>query len=149
MFQSSGLPISFILWYINAHKLIAPHCCTAFCPNTKISPWLYLLFYWDPHGFLYIFSKLLLSTVSSVNYILVLTMWKITRKEPQVFEIILFMFISTWIDEISHIKGFCSKSWCSSHFSCQPDICFVCAFLSCCNIFNRSIDFRFLWYVFT
>ena len=40
-FKSSGLPIPFIIWYINAHKLIATHCCPAFCPNTTTSPWLY------------------------------------------------------------------------------------------------------------
>ena len=37
-FNSSGLPIPFILWYINTHKLIGTHCCPAFCPNTITSP---------------------------------------------------------------------------------------------------------------
>ena len=40
-FKSLGLPIPFILWYINAHKLIATHYCPGFCPNTTTSPWLY------------------------------------------------------------------------------------------------------------
>ena len=37
-FKSPGLLISFIFWHIKAHKLIATHCCPAFCPNTTKSP---------------------------------------------------------------------------------------------------------------
>ena len=60
-----------------------------------------LLFYGDPHGayqdqgFLYIIRELVLCTIASVNYIHVLTIWEITRKEPKVLEISLSMFIST------------------------------------------------------
>ena len=47
-----------------------------------------LLFYWDPHdvyqhqGFLYIIIELVLCTIASVNYTLVLTIWGIAWKEP-------------------------------------------------------------------
>ena len=60
-----------------------------------------LLFYWDPHsayqdeGFLHIIIELVLCTIASVNYTLVLTIWEITRKEPKLFEIFLSMLIST------------------------------------------------------
>jgi len=40
-FQASGLPVPFILWNINAHKLITTHCCPAFCPNTTTSPYIW------------------------------------------------------------------------------------------------------------
>ena len=66
------------------------------------------LFSWDPQGaykeqgFLYIIIELVLCTIASVNYILELTIWEITQKEPEVFEIFLSMFISTWIIDISH-----------------------------------------------
>ena len=59
------------------------------------------LFSWDPQGaykeqgFLYIIIELVLCTIASVNYILELTIWEITQKEPEVFEIFLSMFIST------------------------------------------------------
>ena len=47
-----------------------------------------LLFSWDPQGaykeqgFLYIIIELVLCTIASVNYTLVLTIWEITQKEP-------------------------------------------------------------------
>ena len=59
---------------------------------------VHLLFYWDPYqdqGFFYIITELVLGTIASVNYTLVLIIWEITRREPQVFEIFLSMFIST------------------------------------------------------
>ena len=66
------------------------------------------LFSWDPQGaykeqgFLYIIIELVLCTIASVNYTLELTIWEITQKEPQIFEIFLSMFISPWIIDISH-----------------------------------------------
>ena len=51
--------------------------------------------------FLYIIMELVLCTIASVNYTLVLTVWEITGKEPQVSEIFLPMFMSTCI-LISH-----------------------------------------------
>ena len=47
-----------------------------------------LLFSWDPQGaykeqgFLCIIIELVLCTIASVNYTLVLTIWEITQKEP-------------------------------------------------------------------
>ena len=47
-----------------------------------------LLFSWDSQGaykeqgFLYIIIELVLCTIASVNYTLVLTIWEITQKEP-------------------------------------------------------------------
>ena len=90
-------------------------------------------------------------TIASVNYTLVLTIREITRKEPWVFEIFLAMFISTWIVDISRwrVNVSRSKNWFPSHFLYKPDSCFMCTFLSCCIIFNKIMDFRWLWYIFT
>ena len=87
---------------------------------------VHLLFYWDPYqdqGFFYIITELVLGTIASVNYTLVLIIWEITRKGPQVFEIFLSMFISTWIVDISHwrVNVSCSKNWFPSHFLDKPD----------------------------
>ena len=47
-----------------------------------------LLFSWDPQGaykeqgFLCIIIELVLSTIASVNYTILLTIWEITQKEP-------------------------------------------------------------------
>ena len=87
---------------------------------------VHLLFYWDPYqdqGFFYIITELVLGTIASVNYTLVLIIWEITRREPQVFEIFLSMFISTWIVDISHwrVNVSCSKNWFPSHFLEKPD----------------------------
>ena len=87
---------------------------------------VHLFFYWDPYqdqGFFYIITELVLGTIASVNYTLVLIIWEITRREPQVFEIFLSMFISTWIVDISHwrVNVSCSKNWFPSHFLEKPD----------------------------
>ena len=90
-------------------------------------------------------------TISSVNYTLVLTIREITQKEPLIFEIFLSMFISTWIVDITHwrVNVSCPKNWFPSHFLYKPDSCFMYTFLSCCIIFNKIMDFQWLWYVFT
>ena len=74
---------------ISMHKLIAIHC-SPFCPIQQhpLDYMVLLLFSWDPQGaykeqgFLYIIIELVLCTIASVNYTLVLTIWEITQKEP-------------------------------------------------------------------
>ena len=90
LFQVIGLPITFILWFINPHKPIATYSCPAFCPIQQhpLDYMVLLLFSWDlqgaykEQGFLCIIIELVLSTIASVNYTIVLTIWEITQKEP-------------------------------------------------------------------
>ena len=108
-----------------------------------------LLFSWDPQGaykeqgFLYIIIELVLCTIASVNYTLVLTIWEITQKEPWVFEIFLSMFISTWIVDISHwrVNVSCPKNWFPSHFLYKPDSCFCFFFFHVALFLIRSWTF--------
>ena len=136
------MPIPFMLWYIYAHKLIATHCCPAFCPNTTTSPWLYgacIVLLWSTWcitgpGFFSISlrSFYFVQLPQSVNYTHVITIWETRWKEPQLFEILLSMCISTCIISHWRVNNSCSAKNCfPSHFLCKPATCFVCTFLSC------------------
>ena len=153
LFQVIGLPITFILWYINPHKPIATYSCPAFCPNTTTSPWLYgtfIVFLGSTRciqgtGFsLYHYRACSLYNCLCELHPCTHYMGNYTKRTLSIWDISFHVYLYLNCRHVS-----CSKSWFPYHFLSTPDSCFMCTFFSCCIIFNKIMNFRWLWYVFT
>ena len=73
-----------------------------------------------------------------------------TKRTSSIWDICFHVYSTSIVISHWRVNNSCSaKNWFSSHFLCKPANCCGCTFLSCCYIFNKMMDFRWLCHVFS